>query len=116
MVHKRVCVYNIKGKNMEHMMKAGLVILALAMTIMMQIYASSRKSTICGLILPALILIFSLVVLVQNIRMYYAAAKLADNVLLIVSDFAIYNVPTIIFLCIYNYFQRSRLAVMRYDD
>ena len=98
---------------MEHMMKVGLVILALLMTIMMQIYASSRKSTIVGLILPAILLLFSLVVLVQNIRMYHAAAKLAENILRIVSDFAIYNVPTIIFLCIYNYFQRSRLAAMK---
>ena len=106
----------IRGEHMEQMMKAGLVILALVMTIMMQIYASSRKSTIFGLILPTLILLFSLVVLAQNVRAYYVAAKLADNALRIISDFAIYNVPTIIFLCIYNYFQRSRLAAMRYDD
>lgn len=101
---------------MEHIMKVSLVILALLMTIMMQIYASSRKSTIVGLILPAILLIFSLVVLVHNIRMYYTAEKLAENMLHIVSDFAIYNVPTIIFLCIYNYFQRGRLAAMKYDD
>lgn len=98
---------------MENMMKAGLVVIALTMTIFMQVYASRRKSTILGLILPMLIFLFSMLILIYDMRVFRAGVDPTLTRLHIVSDFAICNVPTILFLCIYNYYQRNRLMAMR---
>ena len=85
------------------------VILALGMTIFVQIYMSKTKSSIPGLLIPVLIFLISLGVLINdlhNIRLGIAESLTSVAAFLY---FALYNIPTILFLCIYNYFQRMRL-------
>ena len=85
------------------------VILALGMKIFVQIYMSKTKSSIPGLLIPVLIFLISLGVLINdlhNIRLGIAESLTSVAAFLY---FALYNIPTILFLCIYNYFQRMRL-------
>lgn len=92
--------------------KGVLVALLITMTIAMQIYASKRKSAKVGLILPSMMFAMTCVILWNNV--HAVRMQMTDNMdyLTSLTYFAIYNVPTILFLCIYNYCQRSKRRIM----
>lgn len=94
---------------MENAGKAALLTGVVAVTILIQIMASRLRWTLVGLILPTLVFCGSAWILVQNIQ-YIRAGTASLDVLTAFSHFALYNIPTILFLCIYNYYQRRRLV------
>lgn len=85
------------------------VILALGMTILVQIYMSKVKSSIPGLMIPILIFLISLGVLINDLHNIRLGIVESMTSIVAFLYFALYNIPTILFLCIYNYFQRMRL-------
>lgn len=90
------------------MIKIVLVVLLVTMTIAMQIYASKRKSAKTGLILPALLFCITCIFLGHEVHEIHVRKTEMITFLTPLTYFAVYNVPTILFLCIYNYCQRSR--------
>lgn len=92
--------------------KGVLVVLLITMTIAMQIYASKRKSARAGLILPTMLFVMTCAALWNNV--HAVRMQMTDNMdyLTSLTYFAIYNVPTILFLCIYNYCQRGKRRIM----
>lgn len=87
-----------------------LVVLALGMAIFIQLRVSKMRSAVLGLILPFLIFLFSLCVLVQDLQHIRTGTEEALTSITATLYFALYNIPTILFLCIYNYYQRTRIA------
>lgn len=75
----------------------------------LQILASKQKSTVLGLILPLTLLMATLCILIKDISLLKEGRLDNETYLGCLSYFAVYNVPTILFLCIYNYFQRIRI-------
>lgn len=75
----------------------------------LQIFASRQKSTVLGLILPITLLLATVCILCNDIRLMRNGLVENTSYLNCISYFAVYNVPTILFLCVYNYFQRIRL-------
>ena len=85
------------------------VIIVLGMTICVQIYMSKIKSAVPGVFIPVLIFLISLVVLINDLRNIRLGMVESMTSIAAFLYFALYNIPTILFLCIYNYFQRMRL-------
>lgn len=86
----------------------AMVTLALAVTIVLQVLASRARWSVCGLILPTLILACTTWLLVVDLR------QIRDGIALITTltaflHYALYNILTILFLCIYNYSKRNQL-------
>lgn len=90
-----------------------LVILALGMAILIQLRVSKMRSPILGLVLPFLILVISVCVLVIDLQHIKDGTVEAMTNITAWMYFACYNIPTILFLCIYNYYQRTRLIKYR---
>jgi len=90
-----------------------LVVLALGMAILIQLRVSKMRSPVLGLILPFLILVISVCVLVTDLQHIKAGTVESMTSITAWMYFACYNIPTILFLCIYNYYQRTRLARYR---
>lgn len=87
-----------------------LVVLALGMAIFIQLRVSKMRSSVLGLILPFLIFLFSLCILGQDLQRIKDGTEETLTNITAFLYFACYNIPTILFLCIYNYCQRTRLA------
>ena len=85
-----------------------IVVLAFIMTLVVQVLASRMRWAVGGLILPTILFAFSMGVLIQNLHHIKAGIAVMDT-LTAFSHFALYNIPTILFLCIYNYYQRMRI-------
>lgn len=94
---------------MKMWLRIGVVFLALAITVLMQVYASRKKSTRLGLVLPTLFFLLACLVMGQSLQQVDVHAVERAEILKALSYFSVYNIPTIIFLCIYNYFQSIRL-------
>lgn len=90
-----------------------LVVLAMGMAIFIQLRVSKMRSSVLGLILPFLIFLVSLCVLVQDLQHIKEGTVESLTTITAILYFACYNIPTILFLCIYNYYQRTRLARYR---
>lgn len=88
--------------------KIVLVILLIIMTLGMQVYASKRKSARIGLILPTLLFCMTCLILWNDMHIIRTQKTASLDYLTSLTYFAVYNVPTILFLCIYNYCQRSK--------
>lgn len=82
---------------MESLMGIILVICFMLITIFMQVKASKTQSAFAGLIIPLIIFMTSILVLIAD-RGEIDVGK--------VLNFSLYNIPTILFLCIYNYCKR----------
>lgn len=95
---------------MNHWGEVVLVVLALGMAIFIQLRVSKMCSSVMGLILPFLIFLFSLCVFVQDLLHIISEKTESLSLVTAAMYFALYNIPTILFLCIYNYYQRTRLA------
>ena len=89
-------------------LRVGLVILLITMTIAMQIYASKRKSAKIGLILPTLLFCMTCLILWNDVHVIHTQKTASLDYLTSLTYFAVYNVHTILFLCIYNYCKRSK--------
>lgn len=87
----------------------ALVVLALGMAIFIQLRVSKMRSSVLGLILPFLIFLVSLCVLIQDLQQIKEGTVEALTIITAIWYFACYNIPTILFLCIYNYYQRIRI-------
>ncbi len=87
-----------------------LVVLALGMAIFIQLRVSKMRSSVLGLILPFLIFLFSLCILGQDLKHIKDGTEETLTNITAFLYFACYNIPTILFLCIYNYYQRTRLV------
>lgn len=90
-----------------------LVVLAMGMAIFIQLRVSKMRSSVLGLILPFLIFLVSLCVLIQDLQHIKEGTVESLTTITAILYFACYNIPTILFLCIYNYYQRTRLARYR---
>lgn len=107
------CVVGERGKPMNNWGEIVLVILALGMTIFIQLRVSKMRSSIFGLILPFLFLAISLCILGNDLqRIKNGMEETLTNITAFLY-FACYNIPTILLLCIYNYYQRARLVKHR---
>ena len=95
---------------MNHWGEIGLVVLALGMAIFIQLRVSKMRSSVLGLILPFLIFLISLCVLIQDLQHIKQGTEESLSVITATLYFALYNIPTILFLCIYNYYQRTRIT------
>ena len=84
-----------------------LVTMAFAVTILLQMTVSKMRWTYGGLILPLLAFGLSVVLLIQNLHYIRNGIAVVDTLTAFL-HFALYNIPTILFLCIYNYYQRMR--------
>lgn len=98
---------------MDNFMQIFLVISFMVIAIYLQIFAAKLKSTIAGLIMPMTLLLITFISLLQNITAirngvcFEGIAKFSEiNILL---HFVLYNIPTIILFCIYNYYKRQKL-------
>lgn len=87
-----------------------LVILAIGMTIGIQLRVSKMRSAILGLILPFLFLLISLCILGFDLQRIRIGVEETRTNIIALQNFACYNIPTILLLCIYNYYQRARLT------
>lgn len=95
---------------MNHWGEIVLVILALGMAVIIQLRVSKMRSSILGLVLPFLVFVISLCVLFQDIQHIKAGTEESLSMITATLYFALYNIPTILFLCIYNYYQRTRIT------
>ncbi len=95
---------------MNHGGELILIILALGMALFIQLRASKMRSSVWGLVLPFLLLLLSVCVLVQDIQHIRQGTAEEKSTLMALTYFAVYNIPTILFLCIYNYCQRKRIT------
>lgn len=84
-----------------------LVAAAFAITIVLQMTVSKMRWTFGGLILPMLVFVLSVILLIQNLHNIRDGIAVVDTLTAFL-HFALYNIPTILFLCIYNYYQRMR--------
>lgn len=91
----------------------ALVILALGMTIFIQLRVSKMRSSILGLILPFLFLLISVCILGTDLQRIRSGVEDELTNIAAFQNFACYNIPTILLLCIYNYYQRARLVKRR---
>ncbi len=87
-----------------------LVVLALGMAIFIQLWVSRLRSPIWGLILPFFVFLASLCILVSDICHIRDGSAKNLTMLMALTYFACYNILTILFLCIYNFCQRTRLV------
>lgn len=94
---------------MGEMKKVFILFCVFVVAMALQILASKQKSTVLGLILPITLLLATACILMNDIRLIRKGIDETLSYLTAVSYFAVYNVPTILFLCIYNYFQRVRI-------
>ena len=97
---------------MGNVRQVFVVVLFIAVTLVVQVLASRIKWTVGGLILPILMFIFSVGMLAHNLHCIREGIAAVDTLTSFL-HFALYNIPTILFLCIYNYYQRMRLAGLR---
>lgn len=95
---------------MNHWGEIVLVILALGMAIFIQLRVSKMRSSVLGLILPFLIFVISLYVLFLDFQHIKQGTEETLTTITAMLYFALYNIPTILFLCIYNYYQRTRIT------
>ncbi len=78
-----------------------LILLAiLAAIVFLQIYLSKRENKWCGLILPIISFLFALLIVPLN-TMAPATGIDVDFVINLVLAFAVYNIPTVVFMVIY---------------
>lgn len=78
-----------------------LILLAiLAAIVFLQIYLSKRDNKWFGLILPIICLLFALLIVPLN-TMAPATGINMDFVINLVLAFAVYNIPTVVFMVIY---------------
>ena len=78
-----------------------LILLAiLAAIVFLQIYLSKRDNKWFGLILPIICLLFALLIVPLN-TMAPATGIDVDFVINLVLAFAVYNIPTVVFMVIY---------------
>ena len=72
----------------------------LAAIILLQIFLSSRENKWFGLIMPVISFLFALVVVLLN-TIVPAPGVGVDYILNLVVAFAVYNIPTVVFMVIY---------------
>ena len=72
----------------------------LAAIILLQIFLSSRENKWFGLIMPVISFLFALVVVLLN-TIVPATGVGVDYILNLVVAFAVYNIPTVVFMVIY---------------
>ena len=84
-----------------------LVAAAFAITIVLQMTVSKMRWTFGGLILPGLVFVLSVILLIQNLHNIRDGIAVVDTLTAFL-HFAWYNIPTSLFLWIYNYYKRRR--------
>ena len=99
-----------RGLPMNHWGEMVLVVIALGMSILIQLRVSKMRSSVLGLILPFLIFFISIGMLLQDLKHIREGSVVALTSVKAFLYFALYNIPTILFLCIYNYYQRARIS------
>lgn len=94
-----------------------VIISAISMTFLLQVWLSKMKSPVLGLVMPLSLLIVTIIILIYDVK--EIVELIGNNEDILVADninkvadifmyFSLYNVPTILFLCIYNYYKRQR--------
>ena len=81
-------------------MRIIILLAILAAIIILQIYLSKRENKWCGLILPIISFLFALLIVLLN-TMAPATGIDMDFVINLVLAFAVYNIPTVVFMVIY---------------
>ena len=85
-----------------------IVLLAiLAAIIILQIYLSKRENKWCGLILPIIGFLFALLLVPQN-TMASATWINMNYIVNLMCAFAVYNIPTVVFMVIYIVCRKGR--------
>ena len=102
-----------RGKPMNNWEEIVLVVLALGMTVFIQLRVSKMRSAILGLVLPFMFLLISLCILGTDLQRIRNGLEETQTKITAFQNFAYYNIPTILLLCIYNYYQRARLTRRR---
>lgn len=99
---------------MDKWIQICLIVIIMIMTVYLQVVAAKMKSSKMGLIIPLTLLAITLLMLRKNfidIRLgNYPDGAVGSPVVNALLHFSIYNIPTIILLCIYNYYKRRRLS------
>lgn len=99
---------------MDKWIQICLIVIIMIMTVYLQVIAAKMKSSKMGLIIPLTLLTVTLLLLRKNfldIKMgNYSDGAVRASMFDALLHFALYNIPTIIFLCIYNYYKRRRLS------
>lgn len=101
------------GKPMNNWEEIVLVVLALGMTVFIQLRVSKMRSSILGLVLPFMFLLITVCILGADLQRIRTGVEETRTSITAFQNFACYNIPTILLLCIYNYYQRSRLTRRR---
>lgn len=91
-----------------------LVVLALGFTVLVQVRMSKLRSSYFGLFIPVLLFLVTMCILVTDLQ-HIKEGTAQDSLTGITAFlyFALYNIPTILFLCIYNYYQRMRFQASK---
>ena len=97
-----------RGLPMNQWGEIILVVLALGMAFFIQLRVSKMRSTVLGLILPFLIFLISLALLFRDLQQMKEGTVVSLTKVTAILYFALYNIPTILFLSVYNYYQRAR--------
>lgn len=83
-----------------------IIILISICVLLLQIYLSKRESKYAGLILPAISLLYSIILILGMV--FGADISPWQIAVSILSAFCIYNISTLILLAIYFFFQAKR--------
>ena len=81
-------------------MRIIILLAIIAAIIILQIYLSKRENKWCGLVLPIISFLFALLIVPLN-TMAPATGVDMDYIVNLVCAFAIYNIPTVVFMVIY---------------
>ena len=99
---------------MKHWGEVVLVVLALGMAVFIQLRVSKMRFAGLGLILQFFIFLISACVLIQDLHHIKEGTVESLTTIKAFLYFACYNIPTILFLCIYNYCQRARIGKYKF--
>ena len=88
-------------------MRIIIFLVILAAIVLLQIYLSKRENKWLGLILPIIVFLFALLVVPLN-TIAPATGIDMDFVTNLVLAFAVYNVPTVVFMIIYILCRKSK--------
>lgn len=84
-----------------------LIVLALAFTVYIQVRTSKLRNPYIGLMIPILFFIITLSIFIADLHHIFSETIETDMTGITATlYFALYNIPTILLLCIYNYYQR----------
>ena len=88
-------------------MRIIVLIAVLLAVIGLQIFLSTRKNKWFGLILPILSLLLAVLIVPLNMMAPAGGLDMSFIVTMLVA-FVIYNIPTILYMVIYNIFRKSK--------